>query len=216
MYGCYECDGCGREFGSEHAMVQHKNAKGHWTVECGRCYDRFVDQEDCQEHEYNCHNYCADCDREFQSYNNLRMSLTTATGLAHHLEMNACPNATTNRDIMYNYVRGKDPNGIISKKLLEWQGSATYEASERTWNGDGYECYLCHRDFNSLRGLNQHINSAAHQQALYHCPNRDCRDFKSLAGIINHLESETCGITRFGVVQRGVTNMIGGGRLLCF
>ncbi len=54
-------------------MVQHKDAKGHWPVECGRCYDRSGDKEDCQEHEYNCHKYCADCDRDFQNYNNLRM-----------------------------------------------------------------------------------------------------------------------------------------------
>ncbi len=134
---------------------------------------------------------------------------------------------------MYRFVRSKDPSGIISKKLLEWDDAGTYEASPRTWNGSGYECYLCNRAFNSLNGLNQHLNSPARelspdrelgmsdlhrvdQQPLYHCPNRGCRDFKTLAGIINHLESESCGITRFAAVQRGVTNMIGGDRLLCF
>lgn len=77
--------------------------------------------------------------------------------------MNASPNATTDRDSIYRYVRGKDPNGIIFKKLLEWQGTSRYEASARNWNGDGYECYLCHRDFSSLHRLNQHLNSAARE-----------------------------------------------------
>ncbi|KAM3503226.1 hypothetical protein MY11210_008798 [Beauveria gryllotalpidicola] len=237
MYGCYgyECQACGREFKTERAMEQHMDAKGHWPIECHLCYDTFFDEEDRQQHEHVDHHYCADCDRQFQNFNNLRMhlnsnrhrggsiacpkcskSFTTATGLAHHFEMNACPNATTSRDTIYRYVRSKDPNGLISKQLLEWDGPATYEATERTWNGDGYECYLCHREFNSLHGLNQHLNSAAHQQALYHCPNRNCHDFKTLAAIINHLESESCGITRFDAVQRGVSQMIERGRLIAF
>ena len=53
--------------------------------------------------------------------------------------------------------------------------------------------------------------SHADQQALYHCPNPDCGiDFKSLAGMINHLESETCGWMRFSNVQK----MVRGGRLI--
>lgn len=60
---------------------------------------------------------------------------------------------------MYRLVRGKDPCGLISKNLIGWTGSAQYEASDRAWNGAAYECYLCHRAFNLLAGLNQHLNS---------------------------------------------------------
>ncbi|KAF1734773.1 Zinc finger and BTB domain-containing protein 17 [Beauveria bassiana] len=230
----YECQDCGREFNTERAMMQHKDAKNHRPFECHVCYDTFWDEEDREEHEHDDHHYCADCDRHFQSFNNLRMHLnssrhrggtiachecsknfTTATGLAHHFEMNGCPNKTSSRETIHRYVLSKDPDGLISKQL-ECDDSTTYEATEDSWNGDGYECYFCDREFNSLHSLNQHLNSAAHQQALYHCPNRRCPDFKTLAAIINHLESETCGIARFNAVQRAVSKMITRGRLLVF
>ncbi|KAM3453537.1 hypothetical protein MY5147_007306 [Beauveria neobassiana] len=214
----YECQDCGREFNTERAMRQHKDAKNHRPFECHVCYDTFWDEEDREEHEHDDHNYCADCDRHFQNFNNLRMcskNFTTATGLAHHFEMNGCPNKTSSRETIHRYVLSRDPDGLISKQL-ECDDSTTYEATEGSWNGDGYECYFCDREFNSLHSLNQHLNSAAHQQALHHCPNRGCPDFKTLAAILNHLESETCGIARFDAVQRAVSKMITRGRLLVF
>ncbi|KAJ3472816.1 hypothetical protein NLG97_g10698 [Lecanicillium saksenae] len=199
----YECETCGRQFGSEHAIQQHMYAKNHWLWGCHYCYETFPTEEDWRDHEYYNHHYCSDCDREFRDGNSLEMHLNssrrrggnvpcpfcnkvfgTATGLAHHLEMGACPNADTSRDQMYGF----------------WKGLSAYEVTERSWNGVGYECYLCRRVFGSLHGLSQHLNSPAHQEAIYHCPNPNCRDFTSLAAIINHLESEACGFTRFEVV----------------
>ncbi len=65
------------------------------------------------------------------------------------------------------------------------------------------------------------MNTPAHlfidQQALYHCPNGDCRrEFKSLAAIINHFESENCGFMRFEKVQRRFKDLVSGDRLLTF
>lgn len=133
---------------------------------------------------------------------------TTAAGLAHHLESASCPNASgLGRDGLYRFVRSKDPQGLISKNLIEWTGSSHYEADSGAWNGNGYTCPLCHRQFVSLVGLNQHLNSPIRecslsrafcplclllfaclhalsrldQQDLYHCPNPACRaDFKTL------------------------------------
>jgi hypothetical protein len=57
----------------------------------------------------------------------------------------------------------------------------------------------------------------ADQQPLYHCPNRGCgREFKALAGIINHLESETCGYMRFEQVQKQMQNLVGSDRRITF
>jgi len=54
------------------------------------------------------------------------------------------------------------------------------------------------------------------EQALYHCPNNACRkDFKNLASIVNHLESESCGYLRFDAVQKKMANLTNG-RLLKF
>ena len=70
---------------------------------------------------------------------------------------------------------------------------------------------LAEADTLVIRGLRQD------QQALYHCPKLSCRkDFKSIAGLINHLESETCGFMRFADVQRRAQDMMKGGRLLAY
>jgi hypothetical protein len=57
----------------------------------------------------------------------------------------------------------------------------------------------------------------ADQQKLYHCPSPSCpREFTSLASIINHLESESCGFMRFEKVQKSFGDIIAPGRRLQF
>lgn len=110
-------------------------------------------------------------------------------------------------------LRSKDAHGLITHKLLTWDGEQSNEmiATENTWNGCQYECYMCHKTFAQLRPLNQHLNSPAHKQKIYHCPKRDCaRDFVSLAALFNHLESESCGFIRFEAVQANVGNFLTG------
>lgn len=64
-----------------------------------------------------------------------------------------------NRDTLYKFVRAKDPHGVISKNPIGWHEEPTYEATGRTWNGYGFECYFCDRHFSQLSGLNQHLSS---------------------------------------------------------
>ena len=68
-----------------------------------------------------------------------------------------------NRDEIYKRVRARDPEGVVTKKLIGWEGTPSYEANSRSWNGCAYECYLCHREFTTLGGLNQHLNSQARE-----------------------------------------------------
>ena len=113
----------------------------------------------------------------------------------------------------------RDPHGQITKKLLTYPDFKMKQAAtSASWNGDFYECYLCHREFTSLNALNQHLASPAHKQKIYHCPSRQCdKDFVSLAALFNHLESESCGAVRFEKVQSGVQNFFTGGqRLIMF
>jgi hypothetical protein len=145
------------------------------------------------------------------------------------------------------HLRSRDPNGIISTHNIE-PTTTTYFATKRSWNGYGYECYFCHREFGRLHGLNQHLSSPVRkctlvslvipshflparsqgsanncsalrldQEVLYHCPTPRCRiEFKTLAAIINHLESETSGAMRFDAVQRRIGDIVSGKRLLRF
>ncbi|KAI6090150.1 hypothetical protein F4821DRAFT_256299 [Hypoxylon rubiginosum] len=236
----WRCRTCNRQFKTWRARDQHVDALDHDPLdfECHICYDIFPDDEERRDHEVEDHHYCVDCDRHFQNLNNIKMHLnsrthrgqniacpfckngfTTATGLAHHLEGGGCSRAPfLNRDEVYKVVRQKDPSGLISKKLIGWDGSPTYKATAMAWNGSAYECYFCHREFRQINSLDQHLSSPAHQQALYHCPNRHgCgKEFKTLASIMNHLESESCSFTRFETVQRTVNDIMSGNRLLKF
>ncbi|KAL2128841.1 hypothetical protein VTI74DRAFT_8573 [Chaetomium olivicolor] len=243
----FECDTCDAYFGSEHARQQHMRAKGHFYEkeeeetpgwECRRCNNVFWTEQECRDHMVENHLYCADCDRHFMSYNNIKQHLnskthrgstvscpfcpatyTTAAGMTHHLERGACPRAPhLNRDEIYRFVRSKDPNGVISKHSITWHKNApTYSATEMAWNGCFYECYFCEREFSSLHGLNQHLNSPAHQETLYHCPKPGCRtEFKTLGAIINHLESESCGVMCFETVQRRIGDIVSGNRMIQF
>ncbi|KAH9437493.1 hypothetical protein MCOR02_001150 [Pyricularia oryzae] len=174
---CWEC---GKYFPSGPvALGQHCQSTSH--TECRRCYETFNNAQDRIDHEADQHAYCEDCDREFQSPNNARQHLnsrthrghsiqcplcgkayTTATGIVYHLESGSCPNAQNlSRDEVFRLVRSRDPQGVISKKLIGWTGDVEYEATHHAWNGYGYECYLCHRVFHQIHSLSQHLNSPA-------------------------------------------------------
>ncbi|KAJ5610787.1 zinc finger protein [Penicillium lagena] len=249
MHGYYsddefECETCSRVFSSQHAVNQHMNALGHRAprFECDTCYFSSFSQSVVNQHmsdEGHCEHYCRSCQRQFQNDNNLQMHLkskihlgqnikcpfckvayTTASGVTHHLETGSCPRAPkANRRTLRDMIRQRDPNGIISNKLLEWHQDedARYDITNRAYNGSGWECYLCHREFVHSRALNQHLNSPAHQQKAYHCPNGRCgKQFVTLAALFNHLESETCSFMRFERVQQGVTSVLRGDRLIAF
>ena len=129
---------------------------------------------------------------------------TTASGVSHHLETASCPKARgVDRKIIYEQLRRRDRQGILTNKLLEWH-EETWDTGN-AWNGYRFECYLCHKEFNTYKSLDQHLESPAHQQNLYHCPNPKCRmHFKTLAAIFNHLESESCAFIKFAAVKENV------------
>ncbi|KAI1136434.1 hypothetical protein F5Y05DRAFT_415203 [Hypoxylon sp. FL0543] len=234
----FGCVTCSKSFASTGAARDHMDAKNHWGYDCKRCDETFPTKEEVKEHEIEDHYFCDDCDRQFNDYNAIKMHLnsrihrgrnmecpfckkhyTTATGLSHHLEGGHCASLPfLTRDDIYKFVRLKDPTNLISKNLLGWKGSAQYEASAMAWNGAAYECYFCHRQFKKLESLNQHLSSPVHQQNLYHCPNRPkCgREFSTLAALMNHLESESCGYTKFENVQKSVKNIVSSDRLITF
>lgn len=49
------------------------NDRNHFDYECGICDETWPDEEARTEHEVDCHHYCGDCDRTFQSANNIQM-----------------------------------------------------------------------------------------------------------------------------------------------
>lgn len=154
---------------------------------------------------------CPFCKRKF----------VTASGLSHHLETGSCKDAPVlNRNTIHRMVRERDPNGVITMKQIEWlEQNTEYMFTDQAWNGSSWECYLCHREFAASGSLNSHLNSPAHQEKVYHCPNargRCAREFVTLAALFNHLESESCSFMRFEKVQQHVGNVLNGNRMISF
>jgi len=140
---------------------------------------------------------------------------TTASGVTIHLESGSCVSGI-DRTKINTTVRSLDRNNVITRPMLTMPGYDHVEtiATARSWNGDFFECYLCNKEFTTLKGLNQHIQSPAHEQPLYRCPKASCaKPFKALSGLVQHVESETCGVMRFSQVQKqarnGIQNMVG-------
>lgn len=143
----------------------------------------------------------------------------TAAGLFHHLERGACPKAPLDRMQVYEAVKRRDPNGLLTERLLKWSGSGTFEATHKSWNRNtgAFECFLCGAQFARLESLNQHLQSPKHQQNLYHCPKRSCgKKFTTLAAVLNHLESESCNFMRFEAVQESAKRIFDPGHMIAF
>jgi C2H2-type zinc finger protein len=135
-----------------------------------------------------------------------------------HLEGGQCQQAPMNRDEMYLLLRSRDPMRYFTKHIADFKPTERYEATASAFNHKtlAWHCYFCQRGFNCQNGLDNHLNSPVHQQALYHCPNKgQCgREFTTLAGVFNHLESESCSYMRFDVVQQKLENVTAGMGLL--
>ncbi|TKX24022.1 C2H2 type zinc finger domain-containing protein 5 [Elsinoe australis] len=224
--------------------------KNHYRYDyhCETCPLAFTTADDRNEHQedegHYKHLHCSDCGRYFPSANNLRQhmnsrthrgtqidcpfcttSFVSASGLSHHLETSSCPNARNlNRQAIHRELRQRDPRGVITERLLEYHSlerKADWDPSS-AFNGYKYECYLCHREFPQAQSLRQHITSPAHQEPLYHCPNKlgtcNGKRFPTLAALFNHLESESCGYVKFTTVQQNVNAFMTNGqqRLIAF
>ncbi|PIL27734.1 transcription factor [Ganoderma sinense ZZ0214-1] len=105
-----------------------------------------------------------------------------------------------------------DQRGVVTNRNRPIEGpssssgssepTTTWWATERTWNGSAYECYLCHKTFRSLTALNAHLGSPAHGDKLYHCPREfgGCgKEYRNLSAILQHIEDpgRRCGVRRF-------------------
>jgi len=239
----YYCDPCDRWFNTENGYDMHiENSAAHRPYddedwECEICDRSFATRQSRHQHYSNAagHPYCVSCERMFRNQNNLNMHMrskvhvgsaitcpwcknnyATASGLTIHLESGSCSSGL-NRAKINTQIRQLDRRNVITTPLLTMGDS--YEdtettATERAWNGDAYECYFCPREFGSLTALNQHLRSPAHERDNYHCPKAGCnRTYKLLSGLVQHVESESCGLMTFGQTQQeaqaGIRSMVG-------
>ncbi|KZV70593.1 hypothetical protein PENSPDRAFT_752398 [Peniophora sp. CONT] len=174
---CFECS---KDFSSPHALQQHESSRVH----AARDFD------------------CPLCGQGFKQ----------PSAIAHHVESGSCPRAPgVHRHQVTNAVHNLNiaPTISISRRITGGPGSSstpliTYTATDRAWNYDinAYECYLCHRTFGALNALNTHLNSPAHDRDEFRCPKPQCgRQFKVISALVQHIESEACGLARFQQIE---------------
>jgi len=126
------------------------------------------------------------------------------------------------RDGVNRIVRQYDKNNVITdpSRMITAGDSgqqSRFYATSRAWNGMGYECYLCHNTYGTLAALNQHLASPRHQDQIYICPLSTCRiRFRTLSGLCQHIESESCGVSKFRAVQNTMENLIGNMKRIAF
>ncbi|KAG2007184.1 hypothetical protein CC2G_014900 [Coprinopsis cinerea AmutBmut pab1-1] len=200
------------------------------TRYCERC-DRFFDNEGLlNTHRRQEHNWCFICNKGFKTSLGLAMhgsagSLAHAnrhvecrvpgcgscfkspSGLAHHLESRT--HNSIDRNVVTGIAQKMDivpPISIIRERGagngVNPTPAASYVATAASWNGKHFECYLCHRGFARLDSLNAHLNSAAHDENEFKCPNTKCKkSFTLISGFVQHLESRSCGLANIKEIQ---------------
>jgi rubredoxin len=115
------------------------------------------------------------------------------SGIALHIESGCHKNITRHHVTAAIHAMDIVPNIAIKRITgpVRTPTVSTYVATEASFNGSAYECYLCHKSFRTLRGLNGHLNSPAHDDDEFRCPK--CKtEFKLISGFVQHLESRSC------------------------
>ncbi|KAI6015663.1 hypothetical protein EDC04DRAFT_2578163 [Pisolithus marmoratus] len=215
----YYCESCNRVFKSDHGLHEHNRQRhgDRYCVSCKRLF-RF-------ESNLNSASFLCSCEAHLNSsvhrpkdvpcpFRGCDMAFVSKSALILHLESGSCQSGV-NRQRVNQYVRDMDRNNaIIDPSRLLTAGDNTsvdYIATERSWNGNAFECVLCHSRFAALRDLNRHLASPRHQSKIYKCPLSSCGvHFRTLSALCQHVESEKCGIMKFQVVKRTLDSMLTG------
>ncbi|KAK7468590.1 hypothetical protein VKT23_003094 [Stygiomarasmius scandens] len=168
------CTLCHRAFVDDRALHQHLQAKhDHLTHNCILCKRRFRFPSSIAQHIES-----GGCKKEINHHH--------VTAAVH--AMNISPTISIPRRI--------EGPPLVAAVMI-------YSATDLAFNGIAYECYLCHREFGTLHGLNCHLRSPIHDADEFVCPNVVCgKTFKVISSLIQHIESESCGLAKFKTVEK--------------
>ncbi|KAF8149339.1 hypothetical protein B0H34DRAFT_733337 [Crassisporium funariophilum] len=190
------CHGCSRSFGDIEALHQHLNSSKHnWCFSCARDFNTptaLAQHQNSSVHNGR-HFKCPFCQSMFKSPSSIALHIESGCHkkiTRHHVTaaihaMNIVP------DISIKRIKG--PVALPST-------ANSYIASEKSFNGSLYECFLCKRLFGTLVGLNKHLNSAAHDDDEFRCP-KCKKEFKLVSGFVQHLESRCCGLAQTSEIE---------------
>ncbi|KAG2107898.1 uncharacterized protein F5147DRAFT_695632 [Suillus discolor] len=189
------CVGCNRWFVDLANLYQHlaTSLKHNWCFLCSRDFATPTSLDQA-----NLDFECPLCSKRFQ----------IPSSIALHIQSGACHNISLAQVTAAVHALKIVPTTSVSRHI---EGGSTrvasYYVTERAFNGTAYECYLCHLTFRTLGALNSHINSPVHDADEFKCPKCE-RKYKFVSGLMQHIESEACGIARFEVVEDFTMSLI--------
>lgn len=131
------------------------------------------------------------CNKGFVSFGDMTL----------HCESGACKSGIDRHKVNGLAVQ-HDADSVITHaaRLAQDAKQPKPTATEASWNGEAYECPLCPKTFGTLSGLDSHLQSPVHAAKGYRCPSahNGCdTEFKTLSGLLHHVERSTCGVTGF-------------------
>lgn len=194
------CSVCNIGFNSQNRMLNHQTAIHNLCVKCNKS---FGDRSALTSHSFEHRSrpvLCPgrECNRRCKS----------AAGLVAHLESGAC-RSKFNREQINQIAVDLDKTNVITNPARLVQGpegpappkrAITSLATSLSFNGKGFECSLCHREFVTLAALNSHIASPVHDEKIYRCPKewKGCgKEYSALSVLCHHVEGQKCGIREF-------------------
>jgi DNA-directed RNA polymerase subunit RPC12/RpoP len=134
----------------------------------------------------------------------------TTSGVVQHVEGD-CQNLLLNRNQITATVQSLDVGSKISLRSIGGSSSTatpfsrpllTYDQpAEISPDGTSYQCHICYKMFQSPSSLDAHLNSPAHDKDEFKCP-RCNTQFKLVSGLVQHLESASCGLSNVDDVER--------------
>ncbi|KAI9435082.1 hypothetical protein H4582DRAFT_1972752 [Lactarius indigo] len=209
-YKHWYCGAHDRFFKSEYGLQEHyRQSPEHYY--CVPCRELFNSYSELEKHDHGMHNHCTECGRSFQNQNNLQQHLNSKQ---HRASTIPCPGRGCNRN---NVIT--NPARLIGGPLGGYEAPTNTSswATELSWNGRAYECFLCHSVFKTLDSLNRHLKSPVHHEKIYRCPKQDCRvEFPTLSALCQHVERGTCGVGRFSQVRNAMDSLTRGFNAISF
>lgn len=220
------CPFCDTLFESNEALLDHGDLQHHI---CWECTTFFETEDKLMDHNDYMHYFCRSCNRLFttaadlQSHLNSKIhaprsikcpgrgcgrAFVSVSALILHAESGTCPSGVTRAQVDSLVVR-LDRQNIITNPARMIRGpdgtvpeEPKYWATDRSWNGRAYECFLCKTEFKTLPALDSHLKSPRHRARIYHCPQAGCgMEFRVLSALSQHVESDSCGVRANRQVQ---------------
>ncbi|KIL61132.1 hypothetical protein M378DRAFT_866856 [Amanita muscaria Koide BX008] len=209
----YRCSACKKGFNNELSLNHHmRDSPVHKQVVkrtntdtfCTICEKRFQTPAALAQHNASPihrqrNTSCFVCPSKFK----------TPSALAQHVE-SSCRQLPFNRHHITAFVQSLDIASTISLRS-SIEGSLpvlqlsrpliTYQALPSSFNGSGYQCHICRKTFSVIQSLEAHLNSPVHDEDEFKCPKCNTR-FKLISGLVQHLESASCGLSNVTDVER--------------